>query len=85
MSQMAEDTMSQFEMVRERADGSVRENGRTLVRFSGRPAVVDLGRTCRTLSLEARRAYLRSGEVAEQGPPYWRSTVIRKKAFGDAA
>ena len=45
MNQKAEGTPSQIEVVREGAEWSVRENGRTLIRFFGRPAAVDLGCT----------------------------------------
>jgi hypothetical protein len=44
MNQKAEGTTSHIDLVREGAERSVRENGRTVIRFFGRGAAVDLGR-----------------------------------------
>ena len=42
---MVEEKASRIEVVHEGAEWSVRENGRTLIRFFGRRAAVDLGCT----------------------------------------
>jgi hypothetical protein len=43
MNGQGEEKLSRIEVVHEGAEWSVRENGRTLIRFFGRPAAVDLG------------------------------------------
>ena len=45
MNPNVEGTMSSIEVVREGAEWSVRENGRTVIRFFGRSAAVDFGCT----------------------------------------
>ena len=45
MNQNAAETTARVEVVREGAEWSVRENGRTVIRFFGRSAAVDFGCT----------------------------------------
>ena len=45
MNQKAEGTTARIEVAREGAEWSVRENGRTVIRFFGRTAAVDFGCT----------------------------------------
>jgi len=45
MNSKAEGTTTSVEVVREGAEWSVRENGRTIIRFFGKSAAVDFGCT----------------------------------------
>jgi hypothetical protein len=79
MNQKPEETTLRIEVTREGAEWSVRENGRTLIRFFGRTAAVELG-----CAFAKDRAPRKSSFVGATGASNARSGFGRVLARGDA-